>query len=158
MRLGTEAAPASARTPFRTAPRVASWLVRAVDIGIVPSGRYSYVHSRRTSALRTVAEALLNLRPMWTVPAGRFARSVAKSCLEGLLKSMEYEYRSEFTDGYVAQGIALGEAKAVVAFLDTRGIEIPDEARARITECTDVDQLEIWVPPPRRSTTCSTRS
>jgi hypothetical protein len=44
-----------------------------------------------------------------------------------------------------AKGEARGEARAVLAFLSARGIEVPDDARERITECTDPDQLEVWV-------------
>jgi hypothetical protein len=73
------------------------------------------------------------------------APAVAKKFLEGLLTSVEFEYRSELTDSWVAKGIALGRAQDVVAILDARDIEIPDEARARITDCTDLDQLNTWV-------------
>jgi hypothetical protein len=29
--------------------------------------------------------------------------------------------------------------------LKARGIEVPEEARAQITGCTDADQLKVWV-------------
>jgi hypothetical protein len=48
-------------------------------------------------------------------------------------------------EGAWASGEAKGEARAVLAFLSARGIEVPDDARERITECTDPDQLEVWV-------------
>jgi hypothetical protein len=41
-----------------------------------------------------------------------------------------------------AKGRAEGEARLVLAVLDARGIDIPDDARARITRCSDPDQLE----------------
>lgn len=31
------------------------------------------------------------------------------------------------------------------AVLDARGIEVSEAARTRITDCTDLDQLDIWV-------------
>jgi hypothetical protein len=64
-----------------------------------------------------------------------------------------YEFRSDFLRNFAAEqqaegqakGEAQGEAKAVLTFLATRGIEVPDEARERITGCTDLAQLEAWV-------------
>jgi hypothetical protein len=29
--------------------------------------------------------------------------------------------------------------------LSARGVEVPDDARERITGCTDVDQLDTWL-------------
>ncbi|TDE59974.1 hypothetical protein E1295_01630 [Nonomuraea mesophila] len=45
----------------------------------------------------------------------------------------------------IAEGKAKGEAKAVLLILEARGISLPDEARARILACTDLDTLESWV-------------
>jgi hypothetical protein len=56
-----------------------------------------------------------------------------------------YEYQSEFARRYFGQGEAKGEAKAVLAILDARGIAVPDDVRARIAGCTDLDQLDTWI-------------
>jgi hypothetical protein len=60
-----------------------------------------------------------------------------------------YEYQSEPVRHYVlesrTQGRAEGEAKAVLAFLDARGIDILDTPRTHITECTAIDLLDLWV-------------
>lgn len=60
-----------------------------------------------------------------------------------------YEYRSDFARRYVgqgrAEGNAEGEARALLAVLDARGISVPEDARTRITSCTDLDQLDTWV-------------
>jgi predicted transposase YdaD len=45
-----------------------------------------------------------------------------------------------------AEGKAEGEAKAILAVLAARGIPVPEEARLRIVECTDLERLEAWVP------------
>jgi hypothetical protein len=37
--------------------------------------------------------------------------------------------------------------------LAARGLDVPDNARARITGCTDADQLERWI---RRAVTVQT--
>jgi hypothetical protein len=44
-----------------------------------------------------------------------------------------------------AVGEARGEARAVLTVLAARGLEISDEARERISGCTDLDQLDQWV-------------
>jgi hypothetical protein len=68
-----------------------------------------------------------------------------------------HRYHSDFARRYFDQGEAKGEAKgearAVLAFLDARGIEVPDELRERIVGCTDLEQLDTWV---RRAATAST--
>lgn len=43
-----------------------------------------------------------------------------------------------------AEGRAEGEARLVLAVLGARGFEVPEEVRARITGCSDPDQLEAW--------------
>jgi hypothetical protein len=60
----------------------------------------------------------------------------------------KYGYQSDFARRYYAEG----EATAVLAFLDARGIEVPDHIREDITGCTDLDQLDTWI---RRAATAS---
>jgi hypothetical protein len=72
--------------------------------------------------------------------------------LEALMALGTYEYQSDFARRYFFQGKTEGEAKALLAVLAARGIEVPAEARARITGCTDLDQLDTWV---RRAATAS---
>jgi hypothetical protein len=38
-----------------------------------------------------------------------------------------------------------GEAKAILRFLEARGVTVPEEARRRITDCTDPDLLNHWL-------------
>jgi hypothetical protein len=75
--------------------------------------------------------------------------AAAQCYLEALMATRTYEYQSDFVRRYVFQGRAEGEAKGkaedVLAVLDARGVDVPDDARARITECSDLDQLDIWV-------------
>ncbi|MDT5024739.1 MAG: hypothetical protein QOE61_1165 [Micromonosporaceae bacterium] len=79
--------------------------------------------------------------------------AAAKRYLEALMTAGTYEYQSDFVRRYVFQGRAEGreegraegEATAVLAVLDARGIDVPDDARTRITECSDLNQLDTWV-------------
>ncbi|MGN2635947.1 hypothetical protein ACTD5D_07080 [Nocardia takedensis] len=65
----------------------------------------------------------------------------------------DYEYQSDFARMYYAEGRdegrnegrVEGETGLVIAVLEKRGIPISDDARARITACTDHDQLTDWV-------------
>ncbi|MBV9315740.1 MAG: hypothetical protein JO100_18855, partial [Pseudonocardia sp.] len=51
-----------------------------------------------------------------------------------------------------ARGQARGEARSVLAVLDARGINVPEDTRNRITSCTDLDQLNTWI---RRAATAT---
>jgi hypothetical protein len=44
-----------------------------------------------------------------------------------------------------AKGEARGEAKAILRFLEARGVYVPDKARERIADCTDLDLLNRWL-------------
>lgn len=79
----------------------------------------------------------------------------ARQYLEGLMVTLNVNYRDEttfvgryFTRGYAegeAAGKAEGRADAVLTVLAARGVDVPADARARITACTDLDQLDTWV-------------
>ncbi|WP_152990452.1 hypothetical protein [Sphaerimonospora mesophila] len=47
------------------------------------------------------------------------------------------------TEG-LAEGLAKGEARAVLTILEVRGIPVSDAERARITACSDLKQLDEW--------------
>ncbi|MFH0517339.1 hypothetical protein ACHBTE_09185 [Streptomyces sp. M41] len=44
-----------------------------------------------------------------------------------------------------AEGLAKGEATAVLRVLERRGIPVPESARVRIAECTSLDTLGVWL-------------
>lgn len=74
--------------------------------------------------------------------------SAARDYLEALMSTTTHQYQSDFARRYFergqVKGKAEGEARAVLVVLDARGIEVPDDARDRITGCTDVARLETW--------------
>ena len=69
--------------------------------------------------------------------------------LEELMRIAGYEYQSDFARKYVAEGEARGKAKgeseALLIVLEGRGIKVPAEARSRIVNCKDLDQLKVWL-------------
>lgn len=79
--------------------------------------------------------------------------SSARRSLEEFMRTRTHEYQSDFVRRYFysgkaegeAMGRAEGEANAVLGVLDARGVDVPEEARARILGCTDLDQLDAWI-------------
>jgi hypothetical protein len=69
----------------------------------------------------------------------------ARDLLEAILKTRPGEYKSDFARRYYGEGKAEGEAKAILAVLSARGVEVPEQERARISECTDLELLDSWV-------------
>ncbi|GAA3709904.1 hypothetical protein GCM10022224_089320 [Nonomuraea antimicrobica] len=43
------------------------------------------------------------------------------------------------------EGKVEGEVRSILLILNARGLHLTDEARTRITECTDPDILESWI-------------
>jgi hypothetical protein len=64
----------------------------------------------------------------------------ARRELEALM-ARTYQYQSDFARRYVSQG----RAEDVLTVLDARGVAVPDDARSRITGCTDPSQLSTWL-------------
>jgi len=56
-----------------------------------------------------------------------------------------FRFQSDFARRNFAAGKAEGEARAVLAVLEARGVEIPENVRADIASCTDLDQLGTWI-------------
>lgn len=71
--------------------------------------------------------------------------AAARARLEELMSIGTYEYQSGFARRYYGQGKVEGEAEAVLKVLAARGVTVPDEARARIAGCTDLDELDTWL-------------
>ncbi len=44
-----------------------------------------------------------------------------------------------------AEGEARGEARGILRVLEVRGVPVSDDARQRITGCTDLDVLGDWL-------------
>jgi hypothetical protein len=77
--------------------------------------------------------------------------------LERLMATTEHKYLSDFARKYYdegeakgkaegeAQGEARGKASALLQILAARGLEVPDDARARVLACLDLAQLDAWL-------------
>lgn len=126
------------------------------------------VHGRDRKVVEAFAMALEELcdehAPKYYEYAYSMAAPEIRRLLEEIMKSTTWPVYSPFArehygrgleDGQ-AQGKAAGKAEGkaegraeeaarmVLLLLETRGLDITDDARARITTCTDLDQLETW--------------
>jgi hypothetical protein len=75
--------------------------------------------------------------------------AASRKLLEDLVSTTKDRYfsdwaRQQHAEG-MAEGQAKGEARSLITFLTARGIEVSDEARATITACTDLEQLDQWI-------------
>jgi hypothetical protein len=78
--------------------------------------------------------------------------AVARKHLEEIVTTTSHDYESiarQYLSHWVDQGRqegrAEGEAAAILAVLDARGLEITSDTRDRITRCDDLHQLETWI-------------
>ena len=75
--------------------------------------------------------------------------AAARVWLEEFMTTAAYRHESELARRLMsrgkAEGKAEGEARALLAILDARHIQVPDDIRADITACTDTAQLEAWI-------------
>ncbi|GII45863.1 hypothetical protein Psi02_22870 [Planotetraspora silvatica] len=85
--------------------------------------------------------------------------SVARKHLEEIVTTTSHDYEhiaSQYLSHWVDQGRqegrAEGEGAAILAVLETRGLEISSDTRDRITRCDDLNMLETWI---RRAVTVS---
>jgi hypothetical protein len=117
-------------------------------------------HGKRSDAKRVFDALLVALEVLDHDHAKLYADLVLTALpeafqgyLETTMTTTAHRYQSDFARRYyaegeakgLAEGKAEGEARAVLAFLDARGIEVPDPVREDILGCTDLNQLDIWI-------------
>jgi hypothetical protein len=122
------------------------------------------VHTRHPEHDQIVQAMVDGFDKIDRTQAGRYTEVVlavllpaARVHLEKLMTTRTYEYLSDFSRRLVdqgrAEGEAKGEAKALLAILNARGIAVPDDVHTRITTCTDLDQLDTWISRAVTATT-----
>ncbi|MEV0032968.1 hypothetical protein [Nocardia sp. NPDC050793] len=74
---------------------------------------------------------------------------IAKLFIEALLAKNAFDHKGAFArlryECAAERGRAHGYARALLTILRVRDIHVPEEAEARIRECTDLEQLDTWV-------------
>jgi hypothetical protein len=75
-------------------------------------------------------------------------RGSALNVWEAIMGTKTFEFQSRYARRLRAEGEAKGraegEARLLLRMLAGRSIDVPDDIRTRIIECTDVDQIEAW--------------
>ncbi|WP_432870355.1 hypothetical protein [Microbispora rosea] len=72
------------------------------------------------------------------------ARYFSEWVNKGLEQGLE-QGREQGLEQGLEQGRAEGEIEAILTVLDARGLDIPSEARERISRCSDLHLLEKWI-------------
>jgi hypothetical protein len=144
------------RVPVVTEPALAT---RSPELAVLSA----MAHGARSDPTRIFEAMLAGLNVVDHDHANLYADVVlavlpaaARDCLEALMTTAPFRYQSDFARRYFDQGRtegeAKGEAKAVLAVLDARDIEVPADVREDIAGCADLEQLDIWV---RRAVTAN---
>jgi hypothetical protein len=69
----------------------------------------------------------------------------ARTYLEASMAGRERRFHLDFLQESYERGEAKGEAKAVLAVLRARGIDVPEDTCEEIAACTDTALLETWI-------------
>jgi hypothetical protein len=94
------------------------------------------------------------LHPSATSPStASTVDETVRAILEALMASGNYKYQSDFARRYVAQGKAEGRAEgeaagrahALLAVLSARGLDVPQDVRARIVAWCELARLDAWL-------------
>jgi hypothetical protein len=107
--------------------------------------------------LKTTCSALSAVKDDRSAMYAGFLHAVlpaaSRTLLEALVRTVDWRkvdlpippWAEEAAEKAAKQAFAEGEASALLQVLSARGIDVPEEARAQITACTDVEQLHVWL-------------
>ncbi|MBF8186149.1 hypothetical protein ITP53_10390 [Nonomuraea sp. K274] len=123
------------------------------------------IHGRDRKVVEAFATALADTRdehaPKYTEYAYSMATPEIRRLMEEIMTSTHWPVYTPWAREHFGRGLKEGEAKgkaegkaegeaneaarSVLLVLAARGLDVPDDARARITACTDLAQLEAWL-------------
>lgn len=87
--------------------------------------------------------------PTYYENAYSMSSAAIRHILEELVSATAWPVHSPFAKQHFgrgkAEGMAEGEAEAILLVLQARGLEVTAEQHARISACTDLSQLKTWV-------------
>jgi hypothetical protein len=70
------------------------------------------------------------------------ASGAARRRLETMMTTMEW--KSDFIEGFVQEGVVRAKAEDVLKIIDARAIDVTTQQREQISSCTDIVQLDEW--------------
>jgi hypothetical protein len=104
------------------------------------------MHEARLRVLEALALAPAARRASYARIVRAVVSETVREELEQLMKTV---IKDPFIDGLIEeglnQGIARGEADALLRVLAARGLKVTDAQRSRISDCTDLEQLQGWI-------------
>ena len=122
--------------------------VRSPELAVLSALAHT-AHPRHTEVLDVLAETLATVEKQQAILYLRLVLAAlpqaARHHLEELMKTGTHSYQSEFTEQLRDEGRVEGKVQAVLTVLAAGGVEVPADARARITGCADPVQLDTWL-------------
>ena len=135
------------------------------DIGVALVSAFMHAHGGRyVEAIYAISEILAKIdKDTATQYAGTLNEILpihARELWEHLMTSNSHAYQDAFVrfeergraKGLVegkakwkAEGFLAGEAQSLLHILETRGFDVDDGARQRISDCTDTEQFKRWL-------------
>jgi hypothetical protein len=111
------------------------------------------VHGRNRPVVEAFVAALEFVKPdhapQYYEYAYRMAAPAVRRILEETMASTDWPVYSPFAREHYGRGRddgrMDGEASAILRVLAVRGIDVPEDACARIRACTDRQQLDTWL-------------
>ncbi|MFC5823798.1 hypothetical protein [Nonomuraea insulae] len=137
---------------------------------LVPAIMSVMVHGRNRKVIKAFAAAINDTddehAPKYTEYAYSMSGPETRRLLEEIMTSTTWPVYSPFAREHFgrgreegkaegkAEGTTEGLARAVLILLSARGLDVPEDVRTRITDCTDLAQLEAWVARAGTVRTC----
>jgi hypothetical protein len=139
------------RIPVVASPAEAARCPELAVLSSLAHGRGAHAREVALAALLAAASLDEQRRALYTDTILHSVGSALRKALETAmdLKDYEnYEFKSPLfrdqIDRRVAQGVAQGEARAILTVLRARNVAVSDEARARVLACADLATLDRW--------------
>ncbi|GAA3642725.1 hypothetical protein GCM10022224_001340 [Nonomuraea antimicrobica] len=113
-------------------------------------------HGRNRQVIEAFAAALVKADDEHAAKYHEYAYSMAaadiRRLMEEIMKSTDWPVHSPLAREHFGRGLDQGKAegkaeeagKMLLLVLGARGLDVPEDAHARITACTDLAQLEAW--------------
>lgn len=122
-------------------------------LSVMAHGQEAQAEAIGRTALRAIQRLTDDRHALYSDLLLTAVSKAARAALEELMASGNYEFQSDFVKKYLAKGEATGEAKALLAVLEARGVRVSDEIRARVLACGDAAQLATWLRKAATATT-----
>jgi hypothetical protein len=105
-------------------------------------------HGERDEVAKAFVEGVRHTKREHATQYYEYAKNISapelQHILEEIMGSTPWLVETSFAREHFGRGKAEGEAEAILTVLSARGVEVSDASRARITTCSDLDQLKIW--------------